>query len=112
MLDQEYIRRAVELADGWEYVWDGHDIIESLNFHGLTVENIQVMPEALDSIAAQLVRQIDALCASGSEIILTCYQNRTLVLTPNICADVFGPDRTMNTIKAIVDSKLLAASGG
>ncbi len=101
MSDTDYIRKAVELADGF--------VPEALQVSG--TENLQVGFEEqffLDALAAQLVRQVDALPEHGVHI----YPWDTQVQWRDNCCvaahgDICANDRTMNTIKAIVDSKVL-----
>ena len=90
MNDQDYIRKAVELADGWS--------IDILSRYGLDVGK--------DALAAQLVRQVE------KTHYITVYGTQV-----DICSrppddfewDYIGKkgERTLNTIKAIVDSKVL-----
>lgn len=101
MTDNEYIRKAVELADGWE-VTDTGDIISPIAAYvGEPMHQC-----FLDALAAQLVRQVDALpepirvladrsCECGAGRSFTVVGTR------------HSNDRTMNTIKAIVDSEVL-----
>lgn len=106
MTDQEVISRAVELADGWK---------ES-GFFGCveTPEGYLAVPESsqlsCDALAAQLVRQVDALerehdldIARG-ETWLGDYPARH---GPRGLAKIQGPDRTMNTLRAVVESGVL-----
>ena len=98
MTDQDYIRKAVELADGWDSADEQVDCPLGCAFRF----PLQVV--VLDAIASQLVRQVDA----------TDYW----VEATSHFVDVRGigisrkwrhesDDRTMNTIKAIVDSEVL-----
>jgi len=107
MNDQDYIRKAVELADGWE-VEKYHPFGEKcqvFNYPGgvLRVWEIDWPKWAKDAIAAQLVRQVDAtghnLSVDKHIVIINLMRQRK--------ATEKGPDRTMNTIKAVVDSKVL-----
>lgn len=100
----DYIRKAVELADGF-------DLTENqLTFpsgHYFTVDSeMDIRDWMMDCVAAQLVRQVDALGA-GYE----CWwldADTCLVLIPGQeTVKVVGANRTMNTIKAIVDSGVL-----
>ena len=109
MNDQDYIRKAVELADGWNegpQGLAGGPVMESRSgYKGSFREQ-----ELLDALAAQLVRQVE-----GRE------QQSLWVFTDHSVVDFWvggaaenrgyaeGPDRTMNTIKAIVDSGVLKA---
>ena len=82
MNDQEYIRKAVELTDDiWP--WDFHKKESVLEFSGYD----------LDALAAQLVRQAYTHCV------------RPIELAGPIIYDLYDP---MNTIKVIVDSKVLS----
>ena len=90
MNEQDYIKAAVELADGWTY-HDGDCSHEETERWFIGCKLPQVW---LDALAAQLVRQVDAI--DGEKI-----HNDFIQIG-------VGPkDRTMNTIKAIVDSKVL-----
>ena len=97
----DYIRKAVELA-GWN-VRDSGQVIEGIDGYFGHIDDQAVR----DSLAAHLVRQVDAMerwmvdveC-DGTDI-LDDYDRGSLK------AQSLGPDRTMNTIKAIVDSKVL-----
>ena len=111
MTDEEYIRKAVELADGWEWCDGGFEddnIIESLSgYRG----SIIATPELKDALAAQLVRQVDALETHRVEshaASVMVYETHYPV--NHAIAVRHGPDRTMNTIKAIVDSGVLTAT--
>lgn len=112
MKDEDYIRKAVELADGWEYA--GHDSIQDWirgpkYFQPLS----QIDPWMIDALAAQLVRQVDALKPVDLRSIYIMIDGFGSVAVHDMSdmnyvkAHVSGPDRTMNTIKAIVDSKVL-----
>jgi len=116
MNDQDYIRKAVELADGWNIGETdfGTTVIvppfitpEVEGLQGWSIDNIH--HGILDALAAQLVRQVDAI--KYHEVMTTC--NTVDVIKddgidyPQIISQIDGPDRTMNTIKAIVDSGVL-----
>lgn len=95
MTNQDYIREAVKLADGW-------------NPHGgwgATVVQGRSNQKALDALAAQLVRQVDATNDYWVNIDneSSCVNFHSGVNQCAACDD----DRTMNTIKAIVDSGVL-----
>ncbi len=97
----DYIKRAVELADGAEWFTDyaGTDWV--------CIQSHEFLPDdqaGLDALAAQLVRQVDAL---GLEFTATNKQSRVWPEEARVPVYVNGPDRTMNTIKAIVDSGVL-----
>lgn len=103
MSDNEYIKAAVIAADGWTLTSDGY-------YGGgewITGAKVDRMPVIVkDALAAQLVRQVDLL---PQFVTATNYAS---------CCEVFdtatrlavtrgGNGRTMNTIKAIVDSGVL-----
>lgn len=98
----DLIKRAVELADGWS-VHGGW---------GTTALQEHTNQKALDALAAQLVRQVDA-----TDNYWVQSDDEQVAVLPKWCdpdthdtPDAFfeeGPDRTMNTIKAIVESGIL-----
>ena len=101
-MDKDYIREGIELADGWSYgagdlVWNGQHPFEL---------NGPMREMVLDSVAAQLTRQVDAtndywvnVDNEGSYV--------NFISGHNVCvAD--AKCRTENTIKAIIDSGALA----
>lgn len=124
MNDQDYIRKAVELADGWrinlhsdvdenanpfetEVMWNPSVGSHKLSDPGQTI---------LDALAAQLVRQVDALDADADPefirpVLIHIFADSTTIndcrQMPPPHLEYDGPDRTMNTIRAIVDSKVL-----
>lgn len=109
---KDYIRKAVELV-GW---LDEDDEGEYLQIPqaptSAYLDEILAPCEQylLDALAAQLVRQVDALRTSDHE--LEFWQRKGIAWIENH-GDVpisreDGPDRTMNTIKAIVDSGVLS----
>ena len=89
------IKKAVELADGW--TWMGPE----------GTDRLQPMSQPfLDALAAQLVRQVDVL----DGFVVITRSNRTRIWSVKISGiwkEVEGDDRTMNTINAIVNSKVL-----
>lgn len=107
MNNQEYIRKAAEIlgwemdADGWLYpprdeVWGS--LPSHVHWSWKWVQDI---------IAAQLVRQVDALGPLECDVTAAT----TWIYCPsNDDAShpaVIGKDRTMNTLRAIVDSGVL-----
>ena len=101
----DYIKKAVELADGWSA-----NIIEP----GMYIGSLESKSgglfhpddqEALDALAAQLVRQVDNSDGAFVETDPTRTTVRHGRLTGRTRAQ--GPDRTMNSIRAIVDSGVL-----
>ena len=109
----DYIKRAVELADGWEYEQDDIEpeciylsAADGTYWH-LDEESIPLteLPRILlDALAAQLVRQVDASDYTFSS-------NVDRGASVGLIKHIDGPDRTMNTIKAIVDSGVLGSRG-
>ena len=105
----DYIRKGVELADGFEvYNSSGLDRIYQAEWatHQCYPAIDNCHQWALDALAAQLVRQVDAL----GRVSLTVGPNATQVLFGDLSSQnqlSKSVDRTMNTIKAIVDSKVL-----
>ena len=105
MNDSDIIRKAVELAEGWLIDADHHG-------EYIVVAGIWNCPldEGLpqhdkDALAAQLVRQVDA--THLYDIIV--YADEVEIFESD---DMFlnaseGPDRTMNTLRAIVESEVL-----
>ncbi len=100
MNDQDYIRAAVALADGWQY-----QQIYFAYLPGCDDAHHLGSQVVLDALAAQLVRQVDAtdceVCTGQdhAEIYNQKTQETELIFR--------GGNRTMNTIKVIVDSKVL-----
>ena len=118
MNDNDYIKKAVQLADGWTLESLGKEDPQHISAYGCYLGHLVNTESrnpgfrnlALDALTAQLVRQVDALerwiVDDTSEFtdILDDYNRGQ-----SICVHE-GPDRTMNTIKAIVDSGVLAAT--
>jgi hypothetical protein len=100
------IRKAVELADGFEYRKSHEGDYINLPYIGFVKAGSNV---ALDALAAQLVRQVDAL--DGCEVICDPYCIKVFVAYKKGAKIAKGTahefDRAMNTIKAIVDSGVL-----
>ena len=97
-----YIKKAVELADGWSITSD--DCVTTTEFGGLAHPTESRI--LLDALAAQLVRQVDLhheVWTSPNKSTICS----ALVDGGNRIAGHSGSDRTMNTIKAIVDSGVL-----
>ncbi len=108
------LRKAVELAGEDFGYWDLNRII----FNGTpeTMYNPDNMPQwLLDSLAAQLVRQVDALeCDDGESLGVEVYPASSVMFRyqPKLSNSepveiAHGPDRTENTITAIVESEVL-----
>lgn len=104
MNDQDYIKVAVELADGWALQRNERGVQYVLGPHFSMIMHFNhPIDWVLDALAAQLVRQVDNQIGSWIEVSPTltrAYGNHGDHKTE-------GPDRTMNTIKAIVDSRVL-----
>ena len=96
MKHQDYIRKAVELADGFH--------VDSSGCHRTPRDNCVEHQVYMDALAAQLVRQVDALDEPMAVII---ERNYTTLMDGGNTQVVGNEGRTMNTIKAIVDSKVL-----
>lgn len=104
----DIIKKAVELADNFEldsinaYYW--HDPSNGEGFDGIATDSDDPSQWFLDALAAQLVRQVD-----GSDAWFECNDNKQVRIGNDDGLDHWegGPDRTMNTIKAIVDSGVL-----
>ncbi len=104
MNDQDYIRKAVELAGRWFITKELRNSVDSgircmdVDYPWfISADDLRGRPSGpgVDALAAQLVRQVDERPnAPGGGAWADCF-----------C--FFPPDRTMNTIKAIVDSKVL-----
>lgn len=108
MNDTWYVQKGVELCPD-VYPWDYWK--RNLAYAGDSEEWHQIHSDAL---AAQLVRQVDAI---NREPLLYCnirYDSTSIseVHTGKILGRCKGTnDRTMNTIRAIVDSKVLSDVG-
>lgn len=110
MNDLDYIRKGIELADDWEITLDDEQtkgpwvIIKT---KAMYLEYHSRWPWVRDLLAAQLIRQVDALGfldfdVDGGGVTISCPSNPEF--TP---IRLWGDDRTMNTIKCIVDSEVL-----
>ena len=101
MNDKDYIRKAVELADEW--------VTYDTTFLGgcyFAQHSYDKVPQpVLDALAAQLVRQVDAL----EDYVLQSHWDEVRVVEPGLAliAAAHKDDRTMNTLKCIVDSGVL-----
>ena len=103
--EQDYIRKAVQLADGW-HVTTG---TEQFMIIGGGFSHQPPTQSMLDALAAQLVRQVDAL----ADYWVQSTWERVYVMQIDETGDLGvmkrcrNSDRTMSTIKAIVDSGVL-----
>ena len=104
----DYIRKAMELADGFDLTEDQLTLPSGHYF--MVCCNDVIRPWMLDALAAQLVRQVDALdeywfdndkyCGSVVDSL-----GSSVGFSESPTDEPY--DRTMNTIKAIVDSGVL-----
>jgi len=112
MNDQDYIRKAVELADGFDNQTDeAGDYIEMDDAPYTTVYlDIPRQDDQwfFDALAAQLVKQVDAMILYRLRIEPTGAFMDHEGTGERMSDSTFGGDRTMNTIKAVVDSEVLA----
>ncbi len=127
MTDQDYIRKAVELADGWEidnqedgdaeydYLSQAGNMEWHFNEDPMWVNDI---PEIfIDALAAQLVRQVDSVAGydlvsytERAEIesdLQRSPDGKTICRSWRVVAQSINQGRTMNTLKAIIDSGVL-----
>ena len=110
MTETDYIRAAVELADGWyiTHIYAGEDIVAWTDRQHPPSFVLQSMDQwGLDALAAQLVRQVDALAIP---VMVIVSRDGCSIVQPDETYLLQHPqpgDRTMNTIKAIVDSGIL-----
>jgi len=113
LTDEQVIRKAVELADGWRE-HRGTFICDELPMSWLfdrlddAAFNEDGYEAALDALAAQLVRQVDALYDTD---LFFVDADRWMVRIEKHSIGTMGrsggPDRTMNTLRAIVESGVL-----
>lgn len=111
MTEDDYTKAAVELADGWHYYRTKMEDTEPDYFSLPGEQSWHEWPIAyqphLDTLAAQLVRQVDVT----GRYFIESYLGYVAVLENAVgninIKHAEGPDRTMNTIKAIVDSGVL-----
>lgn len=108
MTDEEYIRKAVELADGWRVSYHANGEVCTISNQD-KLWQIGWCQSQLDALAAQLVRQVDSSpYRIESDLNGECWIWDSLDSTDGYPLETAeGPDRTMNTIKAIVDSGVL-----
>lgn len=105
MTDEDYIRKAIALADRWTIKLD---YVSNRRYYertgGLSLSELDTYD--LAALAAQLVEQIDA-----TDWKLHVYPKAVIICDRNDknYTHISGDDRIMNTIKASVDSKVLEA---
>jgi len=100
------IRKAVELAEGWRLSDDNQPLIyliDEIESDEMSFMSWSYPQWMLDALAAQLVRQVDAI----NEFTCVCAQEKLTFVYGTGYWKAEGPDRTMNTLKAIVESKVL-----
>ncbi|MDJ0712580.1 MAG: hypothetical protein QNJ14_19515 [Woeseiaceae bacterium] len=116
MKDQDYIREAANLADGWSYGTKYDPFADMLYGPQRILCTVSHHQPTLDALAAQLVRQVDSLPADDDGKVQCVVGRGSVLLEVDDPSEPFGhrnlawlegPDRTMNTIKAIVDSGIL-----
>ena len=102
--DTWYVQKGVELADGW-LAYDSFFAWPHSHHECHPYDQDALPSHILDALAAQLARQSEWTdnCAelnirTGEVELLRCDFK---------CFLICGPDRTMNTIRCIVDSKVL-----
>jgi len=108
----DVIRKAVELANGWKIhihsdVDENVDPFETVIIWSAGVGSHKLSDPGqniLDALAAQLVRQVEkegfSVWQLSGDVTIQDMSRHTI-------EQAVGPDRTMNTIKAIVDSGIL-----
>ena len=112
MTDEEYIRAGVELAEG--FMMDASNRQMLVPRVGWTQFNQPIPSAAKDALAAQLVRQVDAV-RSKSGYLLCVWQkpkSTTILDGEKLVCPAAGDRREMNTIRAIVDSGVLISEDG
>ena len=109
--EEQYIRAGAEQADGFEVFGDGGRI----SIYGVALSwPISDCPAFIqDAIAAQLKRQVDAISDGNEGLYVNEASNVTSIYRyggegqEQLEAAASGPDRTMNTLRCIVDSGVL-----
>ena len=108
-MDKNILKKAVELADGWGLTHDG--FVFGPQIVGTHVDRMG--QPAKDALAAQLVRQVDALPCGELEVWVrrnTAWVEHEDGGRPIPRYD--GIDRTENTITVVVESKELEKGEG
>ena len=103
-MDKNILKKAVELADGWGLTHDG--FVFGPQIVGTHVDRMG--QPAKDALAAQLVRQVDALPCGELEV----WVRRNIAWVEHEdgsrpISRYDGIDRTENTITVVVESKVL-----
>jgi len=113
MTDQDYIKAAGELADGWTLSKDDHLEVRrksmGIMFDAYGYDFDSLGDFELDALAAQLVSQVDKSGRGRFYSVPGAAELQWEHSTPVqlIHSYVKGDDRAMNSIKVIVDSKVL-----
>lgn len=105
MTDKDYIKKAVELAnDVWPWDFHKRELVLELSEYDC------------DALTAQLVKQADATkfrvisLKNYTEIMQDIKEENGRRIGVECLISITGAGRAMNTIKAIVDSKILEAA--
>ena len=110
MNDKDYIRKAVELADGWRIAKADGRVWTPITRSGSAMDRPEQMSGFyLDALAAELVRQVDSVVQPYR---IDIYHDVTQLffddsITERMEAYSGGNGRAMNTTKVIVDSGVL-----
>ena len=99
----DYIKKAVELADGWELSLNG-TWIECMAWSSLSCNTALIPQYVLDALAAQLVRQcLERGHSFSVTLVGVRVRESSRVDSQTLAIGSSNDDHTMNTIKAIVD---------
>lgn len=116
MNDKDYIKAAVELADGWD---DNGLYTPFDGWRDCGDDRFNLSQPEIDALAMQLVRQVDALSPHFNIHHIKWTEGKLdertelhglsspIMSFTELLTRVDGPDRTMNIIKAVVDSGVL-----
>jgi len=99
-IDNEYIRDAVKLADGWSFKTEFIGCSPSGNTFSISFMAEQ---EMLDALVAQLISQVD----ETDYRVRVSYDETIIYHMGELYAFHKGDDRSMNSLKAILDSRVL-----
>ena len=100
----DIIRKAVELAEGWQWVGERLPAYIRTEFGEFDPEEEPQWVK--DALAAQLVRQVDAL--KGCLELVVQDGESGIWDQANCITCAMGDDRTDNTLRAIVESGVLS----
>lgn len=110
--ETDIIRRAIDLADGWELTMqrDGTERLDNPVCAGFPIIVDDLDQLWLNALSAQLVEQVDEL--ADQPITVVAYPDVTQVYRHGTVKDEMiayhgGDGRAWNTINAILDSKVL-----